>query len=203
MKSNITLHVKWVPSAQCLADPISRWSQDRGDYSLDPNLFNWVKGHFSTSIHLKTDLFASPGNKKLESFVSRWPHWQAIGVDALQIPLESLEGGLYANPPWSMIQKFLPRLRECPKVEVLMVVPFWDSASWWPQLIKMRVPGTPCIKLNPYQGMFSNCWGEEMPNFSMAPPLPDLLRKILEGKKKEENHRLFLGSNQGAKTLLK
>ena len=31
MSKNVTLQVRWVPSAQCLADPISRWVQDKGD----------------------------------------------------------------------------------------------------------------------------------------------------------------------------
>jgi hypothetical protein len=176
MSKNITLQVKWVPSAQCLADPLSRWSQDRGDYSLDPTLFQQVQNFFLPWITLETDLFASPGNKKLEQFVSRWPHWQARGVDALQCPLENM-GGLYANPPWSVIQKFLARLRLSPQVPVLMVVPFWVSATWWPQLIKLRVPEAPCLKVNPYPGMFTNCWGEAMP-----PPRWPLLCLICSGK---------------------
>ena len=132
MEQNITLQVKWVPSEKCLADPLSRWSQDRGDYSLDPTLFRYVQKFFLPFLELKTDLFASPGNKKLDQFVSRWPHWEATAVDALQCPLEGL-GGLYANPPWTVSQKFLARLRLFPKAEVLMVVPFWESTAWWPQ----------------------------------------------------------------------
>jgi hypothetical protein len=176
MERRITLQVKWVPSEKCLADPLSRWSQDRGDYSLDPRLFRHLQRVFSPFLRLQTDLFASPGNKKLDQFVSRWPHWQATAVDALQCPLDDL-GGLYANPPWSVIQKILSRLRLFPKVKVLMVVPFWDSTAWWPQLIKMKAPGTPCLKVNPYQGMFTNCWGEAMP-----PPRWPLLCLICSGK---------------------
>ena len=176
MEKNINLQIKWVPSKECLADPISRWEQDHGDNSLDHNLFNWLKKFFAKHINLETDLFASPGNKKLDQFVSRWPHWQARAVDALQCPLENM-GGLYANPPWSVIQKFLGRLREYPQVPVLMVVPFWVSAIWWPQLIKMKAPGVPCLKINPYQGMFQNCWGEDMP-----PPRWPLLCLICSGK---------------------
>ena len=113
---------------------------------------------------LKTDLFASPDNKKLEKFVARWPHWEATAVDALQCPLDKLEGGLYANPPWSVIAKFLGRLKLYPDVQVLMVVPYWVSAIWWPQLIKMKVPGTPCLQITPYkEGMFTNCGGVRMP----------------------------------------
>ena len=180
INQKVSLQVKWVPSAKCLADPLSRWERDRGDYSLDPNLFQWLSKFFSKFICLKTDMFASPGNKKLTNFCSRWPHWQASAVDALRCPLDNL-GGLYANPPWSIIGKFLQRLREFPQVRALMVVPFWDSATWWPQLIKMKAPGTPCLKINPYKGLFTNCWGEKMPP-PVAPLLSDLLRQILEGK---------------------
>ena len=122
MEKNITLQVKWVPSENCLDDPLSRWSQDRGDYSLDPALFGYVQKIFQPFLKLHTDLFASPGNKKLVQFVSRWPHWQATAVDALQCPLDNL-GGLYANPPWTVIQTFLARLKLFPQVKVFMVVP--------------------------------------------------------------------------------
>jgi hypothetical protein len=72
-------------------------------------------------------------------------------------------GDLYANPPWSVIQKFLPRLKMFSQAKILMVTLYWDSATWWPQLIKMKVPGTPCLKITPYRGMFTNCRGEQMP----------------------------------------
>jgi hypothetical protein len=131
-------------------------------------------------VNLKTDLFASPGNKKLDQFVSRWAHWEAVAVDALQCPLDNL-GDLYANPPWSVIDKFLTRLKTFPNVKILMVLPYWDSAIWWPQLIKMKVPKTPCLRVTPYKGMFKNCWGRKCPP-QMGPPLHHLLRKILEGR---------------------
>eukprot|EP00667_Euglena_gracilis_P006679 EG_transcript_6737 len=142
MEHQVNLQVNWVPSKECLADPISRWEMDRGDYSLDPQLFQWLRQQFQNFINLETDLFASPGNKKLPNFVARWPHWEATAVNALQCPLDNM-GDLYANPPWSIIQKFLPRLKMFPQTKVLMVTPYWDSATWWPQLIKMKVPGTP------------------------------------------------------------
>ena len=198
MEQKINLQVKWVPSEKCLADPLSRWSQDRGDYSMDPKLFGYLQKTFCPFLKLKTDLFASPGNKKLDQFVSRWPHWQAKAVDALQCPLDNL-GGLYANPPWTVIQKFLARLRLFPKAEVLMVVPFWDSASWWPQLIKLKAPQTPCLKIAPYQGMFTICWGKNA-TASVAPLLPDLLRQILEGKQiQNKTIEDFLARNKSLK----
>ena len=95
MQENISLQVKWVPSKECLADPISRWNQDRGDYTLDPWLFRRIQTFFQPWVTLETDLFASPGNKKLPHFVARWPHWEARAVDALQCPLDGM-GSLYA-----------------------------------------------------------------------------------------------------------
>jgi hypothetical protein len=56
-------NLKWIPLKECLADPISRWEMDRGDYSLDPQLFLWLKNHYKKFIDLKTDLFAAQATK--------------------------------------------------------------------------------------------------------------------------------------------
>jgi len=98
LKNNVRLQVQWVPSENCLADPLSRWGQDRGDYSLDKTLFHKIRKFFQKFITLETDLFASPGNKKLEKFVSRWPHWQAAAVDALQCSLAASSGECETPP---------------------------------------------------------------------------------------------------------
>ena len=83
IQNNIVLQVQWVPSKEMLADKLSRWEYDKGDYTLNNQLFNWIKGQFSGCIQLDTDMFASPGNKKLTQFVSRWPRWQAKQKDVL------------------------------------------------------------------------------------------------------------------------
>ena len=56
-------------------------------------------------------MFASHGNHQLRKVVSRYPHWQAMEVDALKCPLGNLNC-CYTNPPWSVIGKWLHRLRE-------------------------------------------------------------------------------------------
>ena len=111
-----------------LADPINRWSADKGDYNPDQNLFIWLQNDFSQRGKLKTDMFASPGNSQLPQFVTRWPHWQAVAIDALQCPLNNL-GMLYANPPWAVIGKWLHRLRENPKVICLVGCTYWVSTT--------------------------------------------------------------------------
>ena len=62
-------------------------------------------------------MFASPGNHEIPNFVSRYPHWQAMEVDVLKCPLENIQC-CYANPPWSVIGKWLHRLRENNKVDL-------------------------------------------------------------------------------------
>ena len=69
----ITLNVNWVPSEKMLADPLSRWEIDRGDYSLDPLLFQWLKKIFSPHIDLETDLFASQATKITQICVKMAP----------------------------------------------------------------------------------------------------------------------------------
>jgi hypothetical protein len=146
MQRNITLQVHWVPSEKFLADSISRWERDRGDYTLDPLRFHYIlKEFFKDFVNLKTDLFTPPGNKILDQFVSRWAHRVAVEVDTLQCPLDNL-GDLYAYPPWSVIDKFLTRLKIFPKCQNFdgalllgfshMVVPINKNESSkkpWPQ----------------------------------------------------------------------
>lgn len=94
----VQLEVNWVPSAEMLADPLSRWEKDKGDYTLNQKIFQQVLEHFSAQICPQVDMFASPGNAKLEKFVPRWPHFQAWRVDALKCPLHDFRGGL-CQPP--------------------------------------------------------------------------------------------------------
>ncbi len=54
-------------SKEMLADKLLRWEYDMGDYTLNNQLFNWIKGQFSGCIQLETDMFASPGNKKVNT----------------------------------------------------------------------------------------------------------------------------------------
>lgn len=78
-----------------------------GDYSVDYQLFRWLRHQFKIVVNLKTDSFASPANRKQPKFVARRPHWEASAVDALQSPQGNLVNFL-CNPR-SVIQKFLPR----------------------------------------------------------------------------------------------
>jgi hypothetical protein len=192
MGRGITLEPQLVKSAEQEADGLSRPLQDRGDYGLDPVLCHQLFLRFSPVVRPKIDMFASPGNSQLPEFCARTPHWGATLVDALHCSLNRVQS-CYANPPWPIIHPWLNRLRENPTLTCLMVVPYWDSTVWW--LLKLHVLHTPWVVVQPFHGMFRDCWGHSMP-----PPRWPLLCTVLsgaafrEGKFRMRGSRLTWGS---------
>ena len=176
LQHKVQIKVNWVPTTEMLADPISRWDYDRGDYTLNHQIFHMAMEHFSEVVRPTVDMFASPGNAKLRKFVTRYPHFQALKVDALSCYLGDLRE-VYANPPWKVITPWLKRLQENKHLTCLFVCPYWVSAIFWPLLIGLRKCGTKCLVIPPREGMFTNCHGEVMP----APKWP-LACLVLSGK---------------------
>ena len=83
------LTVQQVKSSEDLANGPSRWSKDKGDYTMDTRLFHYLLQKMTRAkVYPQVDMVASPGNHQLPNFVSRYPHWQAMEVDALKCPLE-------------------------------------------------------------------------------------------------------------------
>ena len=103
------LDVQWVPSENMIADSLSRWGQDKGDYTLKKVLFQKVLTFFEKDIAPDTDMFASPGNAKFQQYVTRYPHHQAYKLDALNCGLWDLSE-VYANPPWKVISAWLVKM---------------------------------------------------------------------------------------------
>lgn len=146
-----------------LADGLSRWKMDRGDYTLKKCIFQQILRIFGVKdFWPKVDMFASPGNTQLKNYVCRWPHSGAVAVNALECNLEKFSH-VYANPPWNLILQWLIRLKQNPQIMCLTVVPLWVGSIWWPLLTRLHVKSFPVLKILPTWGMFSNCLGEEMP----------------------------------------
>jgi hypothetical protein len=181
MTNKVQLSVQWVPSKDMQADSLSRWELDKGDYTLNPQLFSTVLQEFKKWVSPSVDMFASPGNKKFPQFVSRWPHFQAKAVDALKCHLGCFQE-VYANPPWSIIPQWLHRLRQHPHLVCLLICPYWASSTWWPLLTRLHIPHTPCLVIPPRVGMFQNCQGTWMPR-----PRWPLLCILLSGKHYRSN----------------
>ena len=102
MQHKVLVKVHLVTSAQDQADQYTRLGLDRGDYTLNMELFLFLKQEMlpQTSLADIWDMFASPGNCKTPNFCARHPHWQAKLVDALTCLLNQVRV-CYANPPWN------------------------------------------------------------------------------------------------------
>jgi hypothetical protein len=185
-----------VASRDCLADPISRWPQDRGDYKLNPLVFTQIINCFKPYINPQIDMFASPGNKQLPLWVGRYPHHGAWDCNSLEMDLQNplLLKGVYANPPWSVIPQWLQRLKDNPDLRCLIVVPLWVGCSWWPLLVKLHDKQCPILKITPQWGMFTNCLGEKMPPTRWH-LLSHFIREMLQAKQvPPENIQRYLNS---------
>jgi hypothetical protein len=136
-----------VKSEDQVADELSRWAYDVGDYSLDPSLFKRLVEKFAPFCP-QVDMFASPSNCKLKQFVARWPHHQAVGVDALKMDLSCIQT-CFANPPWTLIGAWLERLRQFPHIQCLITVPYWVGSVWWPLLLRLCDKQKPILLIPP------------------------------------------------------
>ena len=181
-EKKIVLNPNWVKSEDMLADGLSRWSYDKGDYTLDKKLFHRILKIFQSSdFSPLVDMFASPGNKQLDNFVSRWPHSEATAINALETSLCPFQK-VYANPPWNLIFPWLQRLWTNPHLTCLTTVPLWVGSPWWPLLTRLHVRKTPVVVVRPRWGMFKNSLEEDMP-----PTKWPLLCLLLSGKHYKEN----------------
>jgi hypothetical protein len=112
-----------------VADWESRRPRDRNDWKLAPALFRRAAARWGMPT---VDLFASTANTQLPKFYSLGLDPHAAGVDCFRHPWGG--GGLaYANPPFvaSVIARLLAKvIRE--KARVVLVLPQWPTAPWWP-----------------------------------------------------------------------
>ena len=136
-------------------DEISRWTFDKGDYTLNQRVSQEFLTRTRNWCVPEIDCFASPGNALFQKFISRWPHHQAEAVDSLHCSLAAYRH-VNANPPWTLIYKWVVRLLQNPHLTCTLVVPLWDSANWIPLLTRMRVGASPVLAVAPFNGLCQN-----------------------------------------------
>ena len=151
LQNKISVETKWVPSEKMQADSLSRWSYDVGDYTLNRALFLHLQGKMLPYVKPLVDMFSSPGNRQLDQFVSKWPHHLSVATNALLCNLDPFTD-VYANPPWSVINQWLLRLKSEKHLRCMLICPFWTSAVWWTLLIKLHIPKTPRFLYPPFTG---------------------------------------------------
>ena len=128
----VRMLVQWIPTGENgRADALSR-ATDRNDYMLHPHLFAQLCCRWGTP---DVDAFATALNAQVPRFWAAMPHPGAAAVDALAQDLSGLH--IYANPPWGLIGPLLDRIAQSPTTEATLVLPFWRSAAWFPQLLSL------------------------------------------------------------------
>ena len=128
-ENNIRLEVGWIPRSQNeKADAISRMADDVDidDWQISQEFFKILDGKWGP---ITIDLMANFYNNKCERFYSLFYSPRSLGVDALSFSWKG-EVALLV-PPISLIPKALSHARLC-RAEVILVVPHWTSASFWP-----------------------------------------------------------------------
>jgi ribonuclease HI len=114
-----------------LPDRLSRRGIDRSAWRLHPDLFHqackWV-GQVP-----QIDLFADRTNCQVPRFISRLPDPLAFTNDAFSVSWTPRQHWslLWANPPFSIIPQVLRKAQQdCARL--LLTLPVWTSAAWWP-----------------------------------------------------------------------
>ena len=173
----VRLDVEWVKSEDNPADVVSRQGQDHKEVALSPSVF-WLLVTAMGCPRPPIDLFASRRNSKCPNFVGRYPshHPQQLLVNSLTADLSHLRW-TYACPPWKVILPFLARLPQFQSLRVMMVLPFWERAPWFPLLLQLLDPRYPVLRVCSHQGMFLNCCDEPM-----SAPRWDLICVCVSGK---------------------
>ena len=104
------------------------------DVMLKPEVFDWACA--TLECNPKIDLFASANHKQLPIYITIDPtDVRSIGVNAFNFEWDS-KFTLYANPPWSLIDMVLTKIKR-ERSRVLLVTPNWPHMSWWGKLEKM------------------------------------------------------------------
>lgn len=128
--NNIELVLQWVPSESNLADAPSRSSAPaaKNEWMLSPKIFRYLVRQWGSPA---VDRFASASNAQVPRFNSWGPDPEAEARNAFA---QDWAGVLnYANPPWPLISRVLS-LAEQQRARVILIVPWWPSALWWPRL---------------------------------------------------------------------
>jgi len=128
---NITLRPQYIRShLNVLADRLSRL-KDHDDWKLNPRIFREAAAKWGVP---QVDRFATANNAQCERFNSRWGDPRSEARDAFTQVWAGTHSWL--NPPWGCIGRVLAKVR-CEGAEASVVVPFWSSQTWYPELLEL------------------------------------------------------------------
>lgn len=132
---NWSLQARHIPGhLNTWADSLSRSHIIRAEWSLTQHSFNLLTQSMSPEI----DLFAHPGNAKLETFGCLFRHPLAAIVDALAANWTQWRT-IYLFPPVDLIPLCLKKLSTF-QGSGIFIAPHLPSAAWWPAFVTRCAP---------------------------------------------------------------
>ena len=146
-RHNFSLSARWIRGTlNCEADLLSRNTPTPTEWTLDQNSFRKIHRRWGP---FDVDLFATPTNAQLGTFVTPFPHPRAIETNALVINW-ALFDRIYAFPPPNLVPVLLPLLEQHRR-RVTLVAPWWPNREWFLPLkeifpIVSPLPLTSCIR---------------------------------------------------------
>ena len=90
------------------------------------------------SVTPEIDLFASHHLTQLPAYYTADPKdLDALGFDAFSV-LWDRSRWLYANPPWSLLDQVVQKIRRDGS-KMLLITPFWPKAPWFGPLREITI----------------------------------------------------------------
>jgi hypothetical protein len=106
------------------------------EVKLDPKIFKFICEQLD--FYPTVDLFASSKHHQIPRYYTPEKYANdrnAIGINAFKIDWKA-ESKPYINPPWSLIESCLKKIRK-DKIRCLMIVPNWTRSPWFPVFSRM------------------------------------------------------------------
>ena len=129
---NIWLSAAYTPGSENPADFESRNYKENTEWKIDENVLKEV---FTIWGKPNIDLFASRLNKQIDRYASWHPDPEAEIIDAFSCDWSELY--FYAFPPFSLIPRFLAKLRQ--GGECILITPVWTTQNWFPSLMELMI----------------------------------------------------------------
>ena len=128
-QNNILLNVVWIPRKENeQADFFSRVI-DYNDWGISSEWFDKICLY--CKVIPSFDRFADQDNKKCTLFNSRFYHNQSEGVDAFTYDWSDHVN--WVVPPIFLVNRAIDYAELC-QAEIILVVPLWKSAVFWPKI---------------------------------------------------------------------
>ena len=115
------------------ADFLSRNDLNQWEFQLSRDVYSMIMEHYQLSPTL--DAFASQNTRQLLRYMTWDYDPKAVARDAL---IHIWDPVTYLFPPVPLVSKCLQKIQE-EKLTVVMVLPNWPTALWWPLVQEMMV----------------------------------------------------------------